>query len=246
MALDAQPELERALQQEIALPKLASPPEKGHTLGARLRNYFLTGIIVAGPVAVTTVDGWVEPLVPQAYLPVNYLPFRVPGYGLVVAIIGLTLLGFLTANLVGRSFLRLGEVVLGRMPLVRGVYRTFKQIFETIFSQSGTSFRKVGLVQYPAKGMWSIVFISSEPSGEVAARLPGEEHISVFLPCTPNPTTGFYFYLPRSEVIELPIPVEDGAKLIMSAGLIQPGNGRLKLAAAPAGEASEASAKNAA
>jgi uncharacterized membrane protein len=255
MALDAQPELERALQQEIALPKLASPPEKGHTLGARLRNYFLTGIIVAGPVAVTayivwwiitTVDGWVEPLVPQAYLPDNYLPFRVPGYGLVVAIIGLTLLGFLTANLVGRSFLRLGEVVLGRMPLVRGVYRTFKQIFETIFSQSGTSFRKVGLVQFPAKGMWSIVFISSEPSGEVAARLPGEEHISVFLPCTPNPTTGFYFYLPRSEVIELPIPVEDGAKLIMSAGLIQPGDPRLKLAAAPVGEASEASAKNAA
>ena len=255
MVLDARPELERGLPQEISLPKLASPPEKGHTLGARLRNYFLTGIIVAGPVAVTayivwwiitTVDGWVEPLVPQAYLPDNYLPFRVPGYGLVVAIIGLTLLGFLTANLVGRSFLRLGEVVLGRMPLVRGVYRTFKQIFETIFSQSGTSFRKVGLVQFPAKGMWSIVFISSEPSGEVAARLPGEEHISVFLPCTPNPTTGFYFYLPRSEVIELPIPVEDGAKLIMSAGLIQPGDPRLKLAAAPVGEASEASAKNAA
>jgi uncharacterized membrane protein len=255
MALDARPDLEGGLPHDIALPKLAVPPEKGHTLGARLRNYFLTGIIVAGPVAVTayivwwiitTVDGWVEPLVPQSYLPDNYLPFRVPGYGLVVAIIGLTLLGFLTANLVGRSFLRLGEVVLGRMPLVRGVYRTFKQIFETIFSQSGTSFRKVGLVQYPAKGMWSIVFISSEPSGEIAARLPGEEHISVFLPCTPNPTTGFYFYLPRSEVIELPIPVEDGAKLIMSAGLIQPGDPRLKLAAAPAGEASEISAKNAA
>ena len=145
MALDARPDLEGGLPHEIALPKLAGPPEKGHTLGARLRNYFLTGIIVAGPVAVTayivwwiitTVDGWVEPLVPQAYLPDNYLPFRVPGYGLVVAIIGLTLLGFLTANLVGRSFLRLGEVVLGRMPLVRGVYRTFKQIFETIFSQS--------------------------------------------------------------------------------------------------------------
>jgi uncharacterized membrane protein len=253
MALDAQPELERGLQREIALPKLPSLPEKGQTLGARLRNYFLTGIIVAGPVAVTayivwwiitTVDGWVEPLVPQAYLP--DLPFRLPGYGLVIVIIGLTLLGFLTANLVGRSFLRLGEVVLGRMPLVRGVYRTFKQIFETIFSQSGTSFRKVGLVQYPAKGMWSIVFISSEPGAEIAARLPGEDHISVFLPCTPNPTTGFYFYLPRSEVIELAIPVEDGAKLIMSAGLIQPGDPRLKLAAAAPGEAGEAPAKNAA
>ncbi|MBV8429108.1 MAG: DUF502 domain-containing protein [Hyphomicrobiales bacterium] len=253
MALDAQRELEQEARHEIALPKLTSPPEKGQTLGARLRNYFLTGIIVAGPVAVTayivwwiitTVDGWVEPLVPQAYLP--DLPFRIPGYGLLFAIIGLTLLGFLTANLVGRSLLRLGEVVLGRMPLVRGVYRTFKQIFETIFSQSGTSFRKVGLVQYPAKGMWSIVFISSEPGTEIAARLPGEQHISVFLPCTPNPTTGFYFYLPRSEVIELPIPVEDGAKLIMSAGLIQPGDPRLKLAPANAGELDKLSAKNAA
>ncbi|MFI5015938.1 MAG: DUF502 domain-containing protein, partial [Hyphomicrobiales bacterium] len=133
--------------------------EMAPTPGARLRNYFLTGIIVAGPLAVTayivswivtTVDGWVKPLVPSAYLPDTYLPFRVPGYGLVVAIVGLTLLGFLTANLVGRSLLRLGEVVLGRMPLVRGVYKTFKQIFETIFSQSGTSFRKVGLVEFPA------------------------------------------------------------------------------------------------
>jgi uncharacterized membrane protein len=230
-----------------ALPTLIAAPEKAHTARARLRNYFLTGVIVAGPLAVTayivwwiitTVDGMVKPLVPSAYLPDNYLPFRVPGYGLVVAFVGLTLLGFLTANLVGRSLLRLGEVVLNRMPLVRGVYKTFKQIFETIFSQSGTSFRKVGLVQYPAKGMWSIVFISSEPSAEVATRLPGADYISVFLPCTPNPTTGFYFFLPRDEVIELPIPVEEGAKLIMSAGLIQPGDQRPKLE--PAVEALDA------
>jgi len=255
MALDVQRELQQKLEQKPPLTKLAGASDKTQTLGGRLRNYFLTGFIVAGPVAVTayivwwfitTVDRWVEPLVPEAYLPDHYLPFRVPGYGLVVAIIGLTLLGFLTANLVGRSFLRLGEVVLGRMPLVRGVYRTFKQIFETIFSQSGTSFRKVGLVEYPAKGMWSIVFISSEPGTEIAARLPGEDHISVFLPCTPNPTTGFYFFLPRSEVIELPIPVEDGAKLIMSAGLIQPGDPRLKLTGGDIGEGQGASAKDAA
>ncbi|MFI5015193.1 MAG: DUF502 domain-containing protein, partial [Hyphomicrobiales bacterium] len=128
--------------------------------------------------------------------------------------------------------LRLGEVVLGRMPLVRGVYKTFKQIFETIFSQSGTSFRKVGLVEFPAKGMWSIVFISAEPGGRVAERLPEGDHVSVFLPCTPNPTTGFYFYLPKKDVIELPIPVDEGAKLVMSAGLIQPGEHRSKLDAA--------------
>jgi len=226
------------------LPKLVAVPDKAQTAGARLRTYFLTGIIVAGPLAVTayivwwiitTVDGWVKALVPAAYLPDSYLPFPIPGYGLVLAIFGLTLLGFLTANLVGRSLLRLGEVVLERMPLVRGVYKTFKQIFETIFSQSGTSFRKVGLVEYPAKGMWSIVFISSEPGADVAERLPGKDHISVFLPCTPNPTTGFYFYLPRKEVIELPISVEEGAKLIMSAGLIQPGDGRQKVEPAGTG-----------
>jgi uncharacterized membrane protein len=156
----------------------------------------------------------------------------VPGYGLVVAIFGLTLLGFLTANLVGRSLLHIGETALDRMPLVRGLYRTFKQIFHTIFSKSGTSFRKVGLVQYPAKGMWSIVFISADPAEDIANHLPEGQHISVFLPCTPNPTTGFYFYLPRDEVIEVPIPVDEAAKLIMSAGLIQPGDRRLRLQAA--------------
>jgi uncharacterized membrane protein len=230
--------------------------EKPQTAGARLRNYFLTGIIVAGPLAVTayivwyiitTVDGWVKPLVPSAYLPDTYLPFRVPGYGLVVAIIGLTLLGFLTANLVGRSLLRIGEVALERMPLVRGVYKTFKQIFHTIFSQSGTSFRRVGLVEYPAKGMWSIVFISADPAEDVARHLPDKPHVSVFLPCTPNPTTGFYFFLPRDEVIEVPIPVDEAAKLIMSAGLIQPGEHRLKLqAVAEKLEAEAAAARNAA
>src|SRR6516165_9585859 len=132
--------MERDAREAPLLPTLIVP-EKPQTAGARLRNYFLTGIIVAGPLAVTayivwylvtTVDGWVKPWMPSAYLPDTYLPFRVPGYGLVVAIFGLTILGFLTANLVGRSLLRLGEVVLNRMPLVRGVYKTFKQIFETI------------------------------------------------------------------------------------------------------------------
>ncbi len=234
------------------LPPLIMP-EKPPTAGARLRNYFLTGIIVAGPLAVTgyivwyfitTIDGWVKPWVPSAYLPDTYLPFRVPGYGLVVAIFGLTMLGFLTANLVGRSLLHIGETALDRMPLVRGLYRTFKQIFHTIFSQSGTSFRRVGLVQYPAKGMWSIVFISADPAEDIASHLPAKPHISVFLPCTPNPTTGFYFYLPRDEVIEVPIPVDEAAKLIMSAGLIQPGDRRLKLQAAA--DKLEADTRNAA
>ena len=246
--------MEPDAQEAPLLPALIVPERA--TAGARLRNYFLTGIIVAGPLAVTgyivwyiitTVDGWVKPWVPAAYLPDTYLPFPVPGYGLVVGIFGLTLLGFLTANLVGRSLLHVGEVALDRMPLVRGLYRTFKQIFHTIFSKSGTSFRKVGLVQYPAKGMWSIVFISADPAEDIANHLPEGTHVSVFLPCTPNPTTGFYFYLPRDEVIEVPIPVDEAAKLIMSAGLILPGDRRLRLqAAAEKLDAEAAAARNAA
>lgn len=209
------------------------------SMSHRLRAYFLTGIVIAGPLAITAyitwwfinlVDGWVKPFVPARYLPETYLDFPIPGFGLIVALFGLTLLGFLTANLVGRSMLDFGEMLLGRMPVVRGLYRSVKQIFETVFSQSGTSFRTVGLVQFPTKGMWSIVFMSTPPTGEMAERLPGpDEHVAVFLPCTPNPTTGFFFYLPRKEVIELSISVEDGAKLIMSAGLIQP-EGQKRLA----------------
>jgi uncharacterized membrane protein len=206
------------------------PPRKGAM--QRLRAYFLTGIVVAGPLAITAyitwwlvnlVDGWVKPLIPAQYLPESHLPFSIPGFGLVVALIGLTLLGFLTANLVGRSLLALGEVLLGRMPLVRGLYKAVKQIFETVFSQSGTSFRTVGLVRFPTKETWSLVFVSAPPQGEMAQKLPGgDEWISVFLPCTPNPTTGFFFYVRRADVIELSISVDQGAKLIMSAGLIQP------------------------
>ncbi|WP_371419033.1 DUF502 domain-containing protein [Labrys sp. KNU-23] len=198
-----------------------------------MHSYFLTGLVVTGPVAITLyliwtfiqwVDGWVKPFIPARYLPETYLPFQIPGFGLVVAVIGLTLIGFFTANLVGRTLVRLGEKILDRTPVVRGIYKALKQVFSTIFSQSGTSFRKVGLVEFP-QGAWSIVFISSEPSPVVEARLPGgnsEAWVSVFMPCAPNPTTGFFFLLPKSKVIELPISVEQATKLVISAGLIQP------------------------
>lgn len=221
-------------------PPFMPPADKPiRTAGARLRAYFLTGIVVAGPLAITAsvtwwfinfVDGWVKPLIPVRYLPETYLQTSIPGFGLIVALVGLTTLGFLTANLVGRSMVSFGESLLGRTPVIRGLYKSVKQIFETVFSQSGTSFRTVGLVQFPAKDMWSIVFISTPPQGEMAEKLPGpDEHVAVFLPCTPNPTTGFFFYLPRREIIELTITVDEGAKLIMSAGLIQP-EGQKKLA----------------
>lgn len=210
------------------------PPEahvRHHTFGAGVRTWFLTGLIVAGPLALTAwivwwfislVDGWVKPLVPAGMWPDHYLPMHLPGVGVVMAFLGLTLLGFLTANLAGRSLLKLGERILDRMPVVRSIYKSLKQIFETVFSQSGTGFRRVGLVQFPQPGMWSIVFISAPPSDVVSTNLPPVEHMSVFLPCTPNPTTGFYFYLPASEVVEVPLSPDEAAKLIMSAGLIQP------------------------
>jgi uncharacterized membrane protein len=190
-------------------------PTVHRSLAQRLRSWFLTGLVVFGPVAVTlyiawwaidTVDNWVRPWFPLSLSPDGYLPFHVPGFGVVIAIVGLTLLGFLTANFIGRSLVRFGEAMLDRTPLVRGVYKGFKQAFETIFSQSGSQFRKVGLVEFPVKGSWSIVFISSAPGEILAHALPGgKPMISVFMPCTPNPTTGFFFYIAADEVVELPI-----------------------------------------
>ncbi|HEX7922059.1 MULTISPECIES: DUF502 domain-containing protein [Bradyrhizobium] len=231
------------------------PPDAPRGLMARFRNYFLTGLVVAGPIAITFyltwwfvnwVDNLVRPFVPTAYRPETYLPFGLPGSGLIVAVIALTLLGFLTANLIGRTLVDLGERLLGRIPAVRAIYRGLKQVFETLFSGNGSSFRRVGLVEFPSPGMWSIVLISQAPSAELAASLPGEEeHISVFLPCAPNPTTGFFFYVPRSKIIEIEMSTEDAATLIMSAGVVQPGaNDQKQRAAALAGMANAARVAN--
>ncbi|HEY0330974.1 MAG TPA: DUF502 domain-containing protein [Rhodopseudomonas sp.] len=227
--------------------ELPHDPPRGFM--ARIRNYFLTGLIVAGPIAitfyltwsfVTWVDAFVRPFVPADYRPEtyiqHYLPFGVPGSGLIVAFVALTLLGFLTANLIGRTLVDLGERLLGRMPVVRAIYRGLKQVFETLFSATGSSFRKVGLVEFPAPGMWSLVLISQPPSDEIATKLPGQdEHMSVFLPCAPNPTTGFFFYVPKSKVIEVDMTAEAAATLIMSAGVVQPGSDPQKKIAALAG-----------
>lgn len=195
----------------------------------RLRNYFLTGTIIAAPLFLTVyitwsfvqwVDSWVTPFIPPAYRPDHYLPFSVPGFGLVVALVFLTLLGFLTANFVGRQTVLLGELLLGRMPIIRNLYRGLKQIFETVLSRRAGAFKTVGLIEYPRKGIWSLVFVSSDARGEINHRLDGT--VAVFLPTTPNPTSGFLLFVPRSEMIVLDMTVEDAAKMIISAGLVTP------------------------
>jgi len=198
---------------------------------ARLRTYFLTGLIVAGPLAITLyitwwfinlVDGWMKPLVPARYSPDTYLPFHLPGFGLVIAFVGLTLLGFLTASLVGKSLLNLGEVLLARMPVVRSIYKGVKQIFETVFKQDGQSFRQVGLIEWPGEGLWSLCFITEPAAGALAEALPPSEHLCVFVPCTPNPTTGYLVIMERARVKEVDLTPDDAFKLLMSMGIIQP------------------------
>ncbi len=208
------------------------PPPKRVTARMRLRNYFLTGIVVAAPISITIyltwtfikwVDGWAKPLIPRFYNPDTYLPFSVPGVGLVFAFFLITLLGFLTANLVGRTIVTYGELLLDRMPFVRNLYRGLKQIFHTALSESSQSFQKVGLIEYPRKGLWAIIFISTTAKGEIAERMTDKgEMFSVFLPTTPNPTSGFLLFVPRADVIILDMSVEEAAKLVISAGLVSP------------------------
>ncbi|WP_083660187.1 DUF502 domain-containing protein [Acuticoccus yangtzensis] len=211
-----------------------SEPRHGHRrlMVNRLRNYLITGVIVAAPLTITVylvasivsyVDGVVKPWIPIAWNPETYVPFPLPGIGVVVAVVGLVLLGFLTANIFGRTILALGEAILARMPLIRNVYAALKQIFETALSERSHTFRRAGLIEYPRKGVWSLVFIATDVKGEIGHRLGDDDDaISVFLPTTPNPTSGFLLFVPRRDVLVLDMSVEDAAKLVISAGLITP------------------------
>jgi uncharacterized membrane protein len=217
-----------------ATPKEFVPHGPG--LFARLRTYFLTGLVIAAPLAITTyivwwtvqwIDSWVRPFIPARYNPEQYLPFAVPGFGVLVAIIAITLLGFLTANLLGRSLVAYGEGLLGRMPLVRTIYSGLKQMFETMLSKNTASFKEVVLVEFPSKGLWSIAFVSSPAKGEVKARLMEREHagdelMNVYVPTTPNPTSGYLLFVKRSEMIWLDMTIEEAAKMVISAGLVTP------------------------
>ena len=216
---------------DTARPDQPAPPRQ-RRLVARLRNHFLTGLVIAGPVILTfyltlwfvgLADARVKPFIPDRYHPDTYLPFTIPGFGLIVALVFITLLGALTANLVGRSVVGFGEGLLQRMPFVRAVYRALKQIFETVLAERGTSFQQVGLLEFPRRGSWAIVFVTAQAKGEILHKLStGEEMLAVFMPSTPNPTTGYLVYVPKSDVVLLDMTVEEAAKLVISAGLVTP------------------------
>lgn len=212
--------------------------DPGWHLGARLRNYFLTGLIIVGPVTLTIyliwfainyADAFFKPLIPAQYLPDTYLPFAVPGVGLAFGIIVLTLIGALAANLLGRTLISFGELMVGRMPIVRNVYRALKQIFESVVTATDPSqaIQKVGLIEFPSKGLWSIVFVTGETSGEISEVAPGgvRELYTVFMPTGVVPPAGFICFVPKTDVIFLNMSVEDAAKIILSAGMVTPAFG---------------------
>ncbi|HAV07665.1 MAG TPA: hypothetical protein DCX13_02160, partial [Rhodobacteraceae bacterium] len=208
------------------------PPASRPGLLARLRSSFLTGIVVILPVALTiwlilSLVGWVDsvvlPLVPAQIQPDKYIGLNLRGVGLIIFLIFTILVGWVAKGLIGRSLIRFAESLVERMPVVRSIYSGVKQIAETIFAQSDRNFEKACLIEYPRRGMWGIGFISTQAKGEIKARAPGgAEMLTIFLPTTPNPTSGFLLFVPKEDVIELDMSLEDAAKLIISAGLVYP------------------------
>src|SRR5260370_9060556 len=172
-----------------------------HGMISRLRNYFLTGLVLVGPLCITVGLSWwfinwvndlVRPFIPVAYRPETYLPVKIPGTGLIVALVGLTLLGFLTANFVGRKLVEASENILNRMPIVRPLYKSLKQIFQTLFTKGGSSFRRAGLVEFPSPGIGALVFVSNPAGTYIAAPLPHGQHLPAFIPRTPQPPTSLF------------------------------------------------------
>ena len=232
-------------------PDPVQPPKRG--LLSRIRGNFLTGLVVIAPVGLTIwliwsvvgwIDGFVLPLVPQTYHPDRLIQdllgldplaqINVRGIGVVIFLIFTVFVGWLAKGIIGRSFIRFAESLVERTPVVRSIYSGIKQISETIFAQNERSFETACLIEYPRKGIWAIGFISTEAKGEIAAKTDGTgDMMSIFLPTTPNPTSGFLLFVPTRDVIILDMTVEDSAKLVISAGLVYPNGKALEDGEAP-------------
>jgi uncharacterized membrane protein len=200
------------------------------SLGARLRTYFFAGILITAPVSLTIYLAWlfitfvderVFSVIPQQYNPETYLPFSIPGIGLLLALIGLTLIGALTAGILGRAVNHLFEGILNRLPVIRSLYGAIKQIMETVLANKSAAFRECVLIEYPRKGIWTLGFITGATKGEVQ-ELAAEQLINVFVPTTPNPTSGFLLFVPERDIVRLKMRTEDGLKLVVSGGIVTP------------------------
>ncbi len=207
-----------------------SAPKKGLTLMGRLRAYFLTGILVSAPISITVLLAWlfidfvdekVTPLIPQSYNPETYLPFSLPGLGLLIVVIVLTIVGMLTAGFIGKLLVKFSEGILARMPVISGVYSATKQIFETVLAQKSQAFREAVMIEYPRRGIWAVGFITGTTEGEVQ-NLTEEDCVNIFLPTTPNPTSGFLLFVPKKDLIPLNMSVEQAVKMVISGGIVTP------------------------
>ena len=216
--------------------------KKRQSWASSLRSNFLTGLIIIAPITLTawlmwSVVGWIDSrvwsIVPDTYQPHRYVQtlyniqlndqIDIRGVGLVVFLAFTIFVGWLGKGFVGRSLLRYGESLVERMPVVRTVYGSVKQIAETVFNQKNSSFDKACLIEYPRKGIWAIGFIATGARGEIEKYSPKDDHlVSVFVPTTPNPTSGFMLFLPSKDINELAMSVEEAAKLVISAGLVYP------------------------
>jgi uncharacterized membrane protein len=215
---------------EAGASRRAGAPALRLALIARLRAYFFAGILITAPIAITLylawlfvsfVDSRVTPLIPAPFNPGTYLPFAVPGLGLLIVVIALIVIGASTAGYFGRLLTRSVDAAVVRMPVVRSVYVAVKQIMETVLTRKSNAFRQAVLVQYPRAGVWTIAFITGVTQGEVQD-LTGGEMINVFVPTTPNPTSGFLLFVPRADVMPLSMSVEDALKMVVSGGLLTP------------------------
>lgn len=215
-----------------------SPEQGKRGLMASLRGNFLAGLAVIAPGVltiwlvwnvITWIDGIVLNFIPSRFHPQTMIGWDVPGVGVVVFFVFTLVMGYFTKGLIGRTLVGWGERIVETMPIIRSIYNAVKQIAETVIARKTPSFERACLVQYPRKGMWAVAFISTVTRGEVGAQLAEEgEMVSIFLPSTPNPTTGFLLFLPRADVIELDMPIEDAAKLVISAGLVYPESRRAR------------------
>ncbi len=199
-------------------------------LGAKLRAYLFSGILVTAPVAITFymaykfifwVDRIVNQILPPQYKFDNVFPYAIPGLGLIVLILALIIVGMFTAGFLGGFLVRLGEWIVNKVPLISSVYSLLKQVFETIFSNKTQAFSKVVMLEYPRKGIWILGFVSAELKGEIKEQFE-EKMLNIFIPTTPNPTSGFLIFVPKKDTVELNMTVEEGIKFVISGGLVEP------------------------